>query len=750
MITKRLTYGLVLILNVLVVYSNHFQNDFQFDDINAIPNNPAIRQPGTMLKAFVEPNFFSAAPEQRTYRPVTTASLALDYWLAGGMKLFFFHLSTFVWYCLLLVLMFSFFERLMDLAAPHPWNFWTALAAAAVFGLHPACAETINYIIQRADLYNALGSVASLWIFMRYPAQRKFGCYLLPATLAMLAKPPALIFPLLLLAYVLLFEAGNLPAARRWRNALAAALPALAVAAAAAIFMKRMQPATWSAGAASASLYRLTQPFVALHYFKSFFLPTELNVDPGWHYVAPLSLPAVSGYLFVLSLAALAFFACCKPAGKPVAFGIVWFFVTLLPTSLMPLRDVTNDHRMFFAFVGLTLAAVWCARLALVRLSVEYPVRRSLAYGCVTVLAITLVAEGAATRGRNRVWLTRKSLWADSVAQNPSNPRALNNYGAILYDQGDYESAFEYWQRAVNFDPERPVYQANVIRVATKLHKDDLAELYLRKIVATYPSNAAGYITYADWLTSKGRFDEAAPLLDRARQLDPQSEDVKHARSDLFARRYAADRIAVFRALDTDHDGQLSTEEMIAAPAVLLTLDRNGDGKLSAIECGADLGDVSRMSASQLRAASVRFMSSNPLLAALDADHNGEISEREIRNAEQALEQLDRNHDGILEGAEIAPPYVIAFARSLLTQWDSDHGRRIQGNECDNERRRELLDGASVDGDPSLNALADEIFYWADQDRDGVVTREELDFALRAGTLPPAAGSADGGRKPPF
>ena len=77
-----------------------------------------------------------------------------------------------VWFALQLVLMFLLFRRIMDLADPHPsnGNFWTALAAAACYGLHPANAETVNYIIQRADLYCTLGVVASLLWFAAKPA----------------------------------------------------------------------------------------------------------------------------------------------------------------------------------------------------------------------------------------------------------------------------------------------------------------------------------------------------------------------------------------------------------------------------------------------------------------------------------------------------------------------------------------------------------------------------------------------------
>lgn len=726
MITKRFAYALLMVLNVLIVYSNHFGNDFQFDDAKAIPDNPAIRRPETILRAFVDPNLFSSAPEQRTYRPVTTASLALDYWLGGGLNVFFFHLSTFFWYALQVVLMFLLFERLMDMTDPHPSNFWTALAAAAAFGLHPANAETVNYIIQRGDLYNAVGCIAGLWLFVRYPLQRKFGGYLFPAALAILAKPPALVFPLLLLAYVLLFEQQGVRAGSRWKGAIAAALPATVLACAAAFLLKRMQPATWVPGAASPSLYRLTQPFVALHYFKSFFLPTGLNIDLAWHYVAPLSIQALAGYAFVLSLLAIAFAIGRRRSAKPVTFGIIWFLVTLLPTSLMPLGDVTNDHRMFFCFVGLTLAVFWSLRLALFRLTARLTARPKLVYGSVAALAMLLAMAGIGTRVRNRVWLTKQSLWSDSVAKNPRNPRALSNSGTLAYQQADYQKALDYWERAVTLDPTVASYRTNLIRAAMKLHRNDLAEQCYRSILTTYPSVSAAYTSYADWLGDVGRFDEALLLLDRARQLDRNSEDVKCTRARLITRRDAADRSALFRALDIDRDNRLSTEEMIAAPAILASLDKNGDGKLTAEEVG-----TTRV-----------LMRSDPLLRALDANHDGEISPSEIRDAEPELEQLDRGHKGVLEGPDSVPDYVTAAALRVSARLDLNHDGRIEAREWEGmagDPFRGLLAAADTDsdGDVTLEELTNEIFHRADRDRDGIVTREEMDAAMRSGALGP-------------
>ena len=82
--------------------------------------------------------------------------------------------------------------------------------ATALFAVHPAVAETVNYIIQRADLYSTLGVVASLVTWIYLPGARKFGLYLLPLAAAILSKPQALVFPAILFLYLWLLEGRSL------------------------------------------------------------------------------------------------------------------------------------------------------------------------------------------------------------------------------------------------------------------------------------------------------------------------------------------------------------------------------------------------------------------------------------------------------------------------------------------------------------------------------------------------------------
>jgi hypothetical protein len=137
----------------------------------------------------------------------------------------------------------------------------------------------------------------------------------------------------------------------------------------------------------------------------------------------------------------------------------------------------------------------------------------------------------------------------------------------------------------------------------------------------------------------------------------PQS--LRLSRASLVSPNYAAiyfHEILVLYALDTNHDQVISAFEIANAPAALTMLDRNHDGKLSPEECGwgyADshggkVGIEARVDYQILKRDQLAFMHRHPVLAALDANHDDEISVREILRSSAALKTLDKNGDGKL------------------------------------------------------------------------------------------------------
>jgi len=515
-----LCLGLTLV--VLAAYANHFQNTFHFDDGPTVVENPYIRTLHGAGRFFTDATRFSALPTGRVYRPLVSLSLAIDYWLAKGYKPFVFHLSTFVWFAVQLILMFFLYRRIMDRADPHPSNLWTALAAAACYGLHPANAETVNYIIQRADLYSTLGVVASLLLFAAYPEKRRRGWYLLPAIAAYLSKAPALIYPLLLLSYVFLIEQegtfGNWAANRsKWIAAFRATAPALAVTIVAALLTSILTPATYQGGAVSPGLYRATQPWVALHYFKCFFLPTDLTADTDWTTVSdPFSGEALIGYIFIAALLVAVWRTARSRELRPIAFGVLWFLLALLPTSLAALADVTNDHRMFFPFVGLALAVFWSVRLVLFRKTVRLTSRPDWIWGTLAAVVLVLLLAGIGTRSRNDVWRSEESLWKDVTLKSPKNVRGMMNYGLVFLTRRDYFSALPYLQRAQALNPNYPPVEANLGVALGGLNRDEEAEQHFQRALELAPTLSEPHVFYGRWLLEKGRLPESQAQLEAA------------------------------------------------------------------------------------------------------------------------------------------------------------------------------------------------------------------------------------------
>ena len=197
-----------------------------------------------------------------------------------------------------------------------------------------------------------------------------------------------------------------------------------------------------------------------------------------------------------------------------------------------------------------------------------------------------------------------------------------------------------------------------------------------------------------------------------------------------FARSYFRS-VKVLGALDADANLVISADELLNAPAALLKLDTNHDGKLSAEECGF-LPGADDVDAKALQKARLVFMAENPVLAALDTDHDGEISSAEIANSPASLKTLDIVADGRLTPYEVIPSQALSRAASLMSRFDANDAGVISIGGL----HKEDTDTADIR----------RILMDADRNHDGVVTRGELIVELAARshpvTVPPVFNKA--------
>ena len=525
---KSLAPILGLLLLVSAAYLNHFQNSFHFDDLHTIVNNPYIQSLHNLPLFFEDARTFSTLPANRSYRPLVSVSLAIDYALGRGLNPAYFHLSTLFWFLLQLQLMYALFLKICDAAWPDPRNEWIALFAAAVYGVHPAIAETVNYIIQRGDIYSTLGVIAALVCYAYAPSLRKYGFYLLPFIAAVLSKPPALVFPVILCIYVWLIEEES------FTRSLYRSIPAIVVAGTLGYFLIAKTPSSYSPGAASGYAYRITQPLVSLRYFRTFFIPTDLTADTDLTAVTNVfQNRAWLGFAFVCAVIGVALWSSKRREWRPTAFGLWWFLIAQIPTAVFPLAEVENDHRMFFPFVGLVLAVCWSMGLWIM----SRPRPRWMRTATAAAAGIALCVYGLGTVQRNRVWRTDESLWHDVTVKSPENGRGLMNYGVALMARGDYVTARDYYNRAALYTPNYNFLEMNQGIANGALHDDVAAERHFNRAIALGPPQAEAHYFFAQWLAEKSRWPEAAEQLRLAIATNP----------DYMPARYLQMQIAVDR-----------------------------------------------------------------------------------------------------------------------------------------------------------------------------------------------------------
>ncbi|MBN9299457.1 MAG: tetratricopeptide repeat protein [Filimonas sp.] len=537
---KILFFAIAALVVLCLAYSNHFNNGFHFDDSHTVEENVFIRNTKYIPDYFTNPKMFSADPDHWGLRPVVTTTLAIDYKLGGGLKPFYFHLSTFLWHIALCILLFFVFRNLLRRTIQEDRASWMSAIMAAWFGLHTANAETINYVISRSDVLSTFFITASFYIYINWPQKRKYYLYLIPAVIGVFAKETVPMLVIILFFYILFFEKGLSVAdvfkkggGKAFWNTVVKVLPLAIVVALVQLYT--LSKVTAIPGISNPMLYYvLTQSYVWVRYFLAFLVPGNLSADSDWTVITnPFDERILIGLVFVTALIVIIIRTSAKAETRPIAFGLVWFCAALLPTSLAPFAEVTNDHRMYFAFVGLVLSVVSYANILLQRAPATN-IFKSWKMALPLLVALVLGLNAYGVYQRNKIWKTEESLWYDVTVKSPGNGRGLMNYGLTQMAKGNYPVAQQYYEKALLSLPYYPTLYINLGILKNAQGQPQAAEPDFQKAINLSNGSAESYFYYAQFLARNRRFADAKTIGEKALSVNPNNVHTLEVLMDVY------------------------------------------------------------------------------------------------------------------------------------------------------------------------------------------------------------------------
>lgn len=474
-LSKHFTFYISLFLfsAFWIVWARGLFYPFVYDDQWTIVQNPSIKQIVPAGRFFLDAQT-GASPvtgmAQTIYRPLSSLSFALDFHF-WGLQPFFYRLENVLGHFLAGLLLFFGLQRWGGLSRQ------ASFLAAAVFWLHPAQVETVQWVTQRSNIFCLLGILASLHFLSKSSASLKdriFGIFFYG--LALLSKEAAAVFPGLLF---LIDEDRS----RRKRLYGALVLLTLAYVLLRVAVVGQFGQREFRGGGFWDNM--LIGGLSWLEYCKLLVYPAVLTVSHDQPVWTPWeSLWPWIGFLWeALFLCGIVRLWTRGRRRESAALG--WIYLGLFPVlGFFPTTTFAAERFLYIPIAGFA----WILGQAYDG-SAEKG-RPLLAAG----LALLLLGYGLRSYSRIGDFRSETALWESAVRAEPSNAFAAVCLALAHEQEGNLEQAARIYPQVLLKKPSRHIAFAacsNISSVYLRLNEPKKALAWVRKALRIFPDHPA-------------------------------------------------------------------------------------------------------------------------------------------------------------------------------------------------------------------------------------------------------------------
>jgi len=530
MLTKNRNYIFIclLILITFWVYFPSLHTPFIFDDIHKIVNNPDIKNLSNIPKKLVYPYNKKNQLFERNdpSRPLVYLTYTLNYHF-GKLNPSGYHLINIILHIFSVILIFFLTKKIFFYVYEKNFNLYSFFAAL-LFAVHPVNIDAVSYIFARSSILATLFYLMSLFFFIKkFESKKTYALALFCFFLALASKPIAITLPVIILSFDYIFLSNF-----SFRKVLSKKYHHLLFWIILVIYLVARYVYLGGLGDVETNLtwsrksYFLIQPFMIIKYIKILLVPLGLCI---YHYIAPprsvFDYRVIISFFFVVLLFIFAYIKYRKKTSnsKVIIFSILWFFITLTPTSsFFPTAMAMAERRLYLAGFGFYLMLLFIFYY-LFSINKKRTFKNIFIAFIVTYISILSLTAWK----RNKLYDNPIALWEEAADKYPQNDKPYSELGILYQREKKYEKAILNFEKVLRISPNNAIDHFNLGYLYQNLSLYEDAVCEYKKTIELNPNYISAYHNIGTIYYHQKKYKQAVKTYQKV-------IDINQARTDTY------------------------------------------------------------------------------------------------------------------------------------------------------------------------------------------------------------------------